>query len=269
MIQTLIALIVNLAIMIPVKIMKLLTVSGMLSAVLVGTVIFASTGFEGWLILMFFFISANVIGKIAKRVSPVDLSAIHKKGGTRDWAQVFANGGIAAGAALYFAFTASPYALVMFGASVATATADTWASEAGILSSKDPVSILTFRRIRPGMSGGVSLLGSLSSMLGSILVAYLWYISYAPAGNTRYFFLASIVAVSGIIGSLLDSILGATLQGHFWDPEREMMSEKEFSADGTKRELCRGIRWIDNDVVNLVSNAVSAVLGASFALILF
>ncbi len=266
--EVLIALAVNLVIMVPTKILKLLTLSGVISAILVGTIIYTFTGLEGWLILMFFFISANVIGKIAKRVSHVDVSQIHKKGGTRDWAQVMANGGLAAVSALLFGLTGSTYALVAFGASIATATADTWASEAGILSSKDPVSILTLKRVRPGMSGGVSLLGSLSSMLGSVLVAYLWYISYAVGNDMQYFLLASVVAVSGIIGSLVDSILGATLQGHYWDTDKEMMTEREVNSEGKKLELCRGVRWIDNDVVNLTSNVISVILGASFSLIL-
>lgn len=264
----LIAFALNLLVMVPVKFMRLLTLSGLISAVLVGAIIYTFTGLEGWLILMFFFVSANVIGKVAKRIYPLDLSDIHKKGGTRDWAQVVANGGIAAVSALLFGLTGTPYALVLFGAALAASTADTWASEAGILSSKDPVSIITFRRVRPGMSGGVSILGSLSSMLGSILVALLWYVSYAVPSDSTYILLASVVAVSGILGSLVDSILGATLQGHYWDPVKQMITEKERDKDGNKLELCRGIRWIDNDVVNLVSNVISVLLGASFSIIL-
>lgn len=156
----------------------------------------------------------------------------------------------------------------MFGSALAASTADTWASEAGILSSKDPVSIITFRRVRPGMSGGVSILGSFSSMLGSILVALLWYVSYAVPTDSVYILLASVVAVSGIIGSLVDSILGATLQGHYWNPDKQVITEKDRDADGNMLELCRGIRWIDNDVVNLISNIISVLLGASFSLVL-
>ena len=67
---------------------------------------------------------------------------------------------------------------------------------------------------------------------------------------------------------LSDSILGATLQGHYWDPTKQMITEKERDADGNRLELCRGIRWIDNDVVNLISNIISVLLGASFSLVL-
>ncbi len=261
------ALLANLFIMVPSLVLHLLSVSGAVSALLVGVIIFTFTGLRGWLILMFFFVSANVIGKIAKRVSHLDLGVIHKKGGKRDWAQVMANGGMATLSALLYGITSSPVALVMFGAAIATATADTWASEAGVLSTKPPVSIITFRPVRTGMSGGVSLLGNLSSILGSILIAYLWYISYSLPSDPAAVLLASTVAAAGIIGSLIDSILGATLQGHYWDPERKIMTEKE-EVDGMKLELCRGIRWIDNDVVNLVSNVISALLAAGFSLIL-
>jgi uncharacterized protein (TIGR00297 family) len=197
--------------------MKLLTVSGSVASFLLGFVVFYFMTFVGWLILVFFFVSANILGKVGKLVTSVDISKIHKKGGQRDWVQVFANGGIAGIAALIYGFTGSLLPLVMFGASLAASTADTWASEAGILSSQKPVSIITFTPVPKGMSGGVSWLGSLSAIIGSILISFLWFVSYSIKGDVRFFLLASIIALAGIAGSFVDSYLGATLQGHYWD----------------------------------------------------
>ena len=178
-----------------------------------------------------------------------------------------ANGGLAAAAALLYGISGNRLALVMYGVAVAASTADTWAGEAGILSSKPPVSIRTFRPVPTGMSGGVSLLGTASSLLGSIMIATAWYATFADYSDNSWLFLASIVAVAGMVGSLADSYLGATIQGHYYDPKRKQITEHE-ERDGLKLELCRGIRWIDNDVVNFLSNVIAVLLGSGFSLII-
>ncbi len=256
---------INLVLLIVALKMKLLTVSGSIASFLLGFVVFYFMGFVGWLILVFFFISANVLGRVGKMLKSVDISKIHKKGETRDWVQVFANGGIAGIAALLYGFSGSIIALVMFGASLAASTADTWASEAGILSSHKPVSIITFTPVPTGMSGGVTWLGSLSAIIGSILISFLWFVSYSIVADVRFILLASIIALSGIAGSFVDSYLGATVQGHYWDSINEIVTERE-RKDDVVFELCRGIRWIDNDVVNLISNVVSTLLASGLTL---
>lgn len=216
---------------------------------------------------MLFFITANILGKLSRAVAKQVELGIQKKGGTRDWAQVMANGGIAAAAALLYGISGNRLALVMYGVAIAASTADTWAGEAGILSSKPPVSIRTFRPVPTGMSGGVSLLGTASSLLGSIMIATAWYATFADYSDNTWLFLASIVAVAGMVGSLADSYLGATIQGHYYDPKRKQITEHE-ERDGIKLELCRGIRWIDNDVVNFLSNVIAVLLGSGFSLII-
>ncbi len=246
---------------------KLLTVSGGLSAFLLGFIVYYYTGFKGWLLLVFFFVSANVIGRLGRYVRYVDTSKIHKKGSKRDWIQVFANGGIAGIAALLYGITGDMIALVIFGASIAASTADTWASEAGILSATPPVSIITLKPVPPGMSGGVTWVGSISSITGAIFIGSSWYNAYASNGLVIHFILAMIISISGVVGSFVDSYLGATIQGHYWDPENNLITERN-SRDGLSFELCRGIRWIDNDVVNLISNVIAVLFAATISFII-
>lgn len=177
-----------------------------------------------------------------------------------------ANGVLAGGAALFYSLGGGTLALVMFGASVATATSDTWASEAGVLSKTPPVSITTFRVVPRGMSGGITWLGTMSSIVGSLVIAMAWYATFAPYNESKFLFLASIVALSGVVGSFADSLLGATLQGHYWDPDGEQITEHS-TRDGKRLELCRGVRWIDNDVVNFLSNAISVMIGGGLSLL--
>jgi uncharacterized protein (TIGR00297 family) len=258
--------VVNGLILIAAALLQLLTFSGGISAFILGVIIYYFTGFKGWILLIFFFVSANFIGKVGRYVKAVDISKIQKKGSKRDWVQVFANGGIAGIAALLYGLTGDLIPLTMFGASLAASTADTWASEAGILSSAPPVSILTFRPVSPGMSGGVSLLGSVSAVAGSLLIGSSWYNAYAGQEELKFILLATIITISGIVGSFADSYLGATVQGHYWDSINNLITERE-GQDGVKFELCRGIRWIDNDMVNLVSNIIAVLFAATISLI--
>ncbi|WP_422482247.1 DUF92 domain-containing protein [Pleomorphochaeta sp. DL1XJH-081] len=265
--RILIPLFANIALAVISYILHWLTLSGAVSALLVGFLTYRFTGFGGWALLMLFFITANILGKVSRAVSRAIDNGIQKKGGTRDWAQVMANGGLAAAAALLYGLDGGRLGLVMFGAAIAASTADTWAGEAGILSRKPPISIKTFKPVPTGMSGGVSLLGTLSSLLGSILIAIAWYATFADFNDSSWVFLASIIAVAGMVGSLVDSYFGATIQGHYYDPESKRITEHE-QRNGKKLELCRGIRWIDNDVVNFLSNVIAVLLGWGLSLII-
>ncbi len=248
--------------------LKWLTRSGAITAWCIGFIVFRFTSVFGWIILMLFFVTATVLGLFSRRVmAHTTVSDLQKKGGTRDWVQVLANGGVAGLAALLYGISSSPHALVMFGAALAASTSDTWAGEAGILSRKPPVSIRTGKPVPPGMSGGVSFLGTVSSMVGSLMIALAWYGAFAVYHDAAWVFLASIIALAGIVGSLVDSLLGATVQGHYWDSQKKQITEHEM-RDGKKLELCRGIRWIDNDVVNVLSNIIATVLASGLSLII-
>jgi uncharacterized protein (TIGR00297 family) len=247
--------------------LRWLTVSGTISSFTVGFIVYYFTGVQGWLILLLFFATANVLGKIAKGIKQSQqIEGLQKKGGRRDWAQVLANGGLATVAALFYGFGGDVLALVMFGSAIAASTADTWSSEVGVLSKNPPISIRTFKSVPTGLSGGISFLGTISGFLGSALIAIAWYGAFALDSSIHWLFLASIITIAGFCGMLADSFLGATLQGHYWNPQRNQITEHEY-LDGMKLELCRGIRWIDNDVVNFLSNVMAVLVGSGLSLI--
>ena len=246
---------------------KILTLSGSIAAFVIGSLAFHYVRLGGWVLLILFFVTANILSKLSRAVFKVVEPGIQKKNGPRDWAQVLANGGLAGAAALYYGLSGDTLALVMFGASIAASTADTWAGEAGILSRRPPVSIRTFVVVPKGMSGGVTWLGTFSSLVGSSIIALAWYATFAMYTNHKWLFLASIIAISGAIGSVVDSFLGATVQAHYYDPKREQITEHE-QRDGVRLELCRGVRWIDNDVVNFLSNVVAVLIASGFSLII-
>jgi uncharacterized protein (TIGR00297 family) len=228
-----------------------LTVSGAVTASLVGRIIFFMLGVGGWACLLLFFVTSTLLGKF-RRHSLVSVATINQKGNCRDWIQVFANGGPASLCAVGFGLTGDPMFLILYGAALAEANSDTWASEIGILSKTKPVLITTFEAVPPGLSGGITVLGTSASLVGAFAIAGPWFLVFRGYLNDAYFGLG-IVGVAGFAGALIDSLLGATVQSHFWDTERNQLTEHEV-RNGNRYELARGIRGINNDVVNLLSN---------------
>ena len=234
-----------------------LNLSGVVAAVVMGAAATVMGGFTSLSLYLFFLISAAVIGKLSKRIRGLD--RIHKKGGRRDAVQVLANGGAALAAMLIHAFDSSPVYLAVFTACLAEACSDTWASEIGVLSKSEPVSILTFTKVPKGLSGGVSLLGTCSAMLSSILYGIFAFSCYDGINLS----LVMVVIFSSFAGVMTDSVLGATLQAHFYDEKEDIITEHSRDREGNALKLVRGLRFMDNDMVNLTSNIITFVLASA------
>ena len=234
-----------------------LNLSGVIAAVVMGMAATLMGGFTSLSLYLFFLISAAVIGKLSKRIR--GLERIHKKGGRRDAVQVLANGGAALAAMLIHAFDSSPLYLVVFAACLAEACSDTWASEIGVLSKSEPVSILTFTKVPKGLSGGVSLLGTCSAMLSSVLYGIFAFSCYDGIDLS----LVMVVIFSSFAGVMIDSVLGATVQAHFYDDKEDIITEHSRDREGNALKLVRGLRFMDNDMVNLTSNIITFVLASA------
>lgn len=120
-------------------------------------------------------------------------SLLTKGGGARTERQVLANGGVAALAALAGSWTA-------FAGALAAATSDTWASEIGRHSRSLPRLITNGTPVPAGTDGGITVLGTAGGLAGAALMGVL---SGRPA----------LVGIAGFAGMLVDSLLGATIQG--------------------------------------------------------
>ena len=96
-------------------------------------------------------------------------------------------------------FTAAPsLPLMAFGlGTLAAATADTWATEVGTLAGGTPRSIRTLRPVPAGTSGGVSVVGTLASVLGALLLPALALAMHWPTA----------VVAGAVAGGLLAALL--------------------------------------------------------------
>ena len=240
---------------------KQLTPSGVIAAIVMGFLTLFLAGSSALMMYLFFLISAAFISKASKRVRGVD--KIHKKGSKRDYKQVLANGFVALVSIILYRALGRELFLLTFSASLAEACADTWGGDIGVLSKENPVSILTFTPVERGLSGGISMLGCTASLLACILYGIFYYSTFNPSISG-----ALLVAAAGFSGSLIDSLLGATIQIHYLDEESGGLTEKEKDEKGRERKAVRGIKFFDNDMVNFTSGLFSFLLALSLGLIL-
>lgn len=239
---------------------KSLTVAGAIAAFLLGLVLYVSGGVTFLAALFAFFVSSSLLTRYKGREKEKLEKVLYEKTGTRDHVQVFANGGAAfIVAVIHIAYTSETLIAAVFAA-FAACNADTWASEIGVLSGKKPVSILTFKPMDKGISGGVSLLGTIGSLGGALLLA-VFYIG-ARIGHVE---LKIIVANSmwilclGFFGALIDSVLGTLLQPLYRNPHTGVLTEKKRTGVINHVKV-KGFEFFSNDMVNFISSSLAAFL---------
>jgi uncharacterized protein (TIGR00297 family) len=231
---------------------RLLTISGAVAATLVGSA--AMLGGIRWvLMLLFFFAGSNLLSRWRRRERDLLVGSFVEKGSRRDAWQVLANGGVF-GLAAFMAHNGSvlSWEAVGIGAIVA-ATADTWSTEVGTVLGGTPRSILNGRQVAPGTSGGITIAGSTAAIAAAILAAIV-------AVSLDWSTPAPAIALGGIAGSVIDSLLGATVQERRWCPSCKSPTERQVHSCGTTTVHRGGIHGCDNDIVNLLSTVAGAVV---------
>ncbi len=199
---------------------KSLSVSGVLVSTLVGSLILCCGGWTWFAVLGTFFFSSSLLSHYRKK-DKKEINLAYAKGGARDWGQVLANGGLGALLALLNFFLQTPLLLGGFIGAMATANADTWATELGVLSKKSPRLITNGRSVPAGTSGGVTWTGFFASLSGAALVglvAFLGLRLHNSSWSANIWILIAAI-VGGAIGCLFDSYLGATKQAIFYCPK--------------------------------------------------
>ncbi|XP_073183871.1 transmembrane protein 19 isoform X2 [Lepidochelys kempii] len=197
-------------------------------------------------------------------------------GGQRNWVQVFCNGGVPTELALLYMiengpgeipidfskqYTASWMCLSLLGA-LACSAGDTWASEIGSVWSKsEPRLITTWEKVPVGTNGGVTLVGLISSLIGGMLVGVAYFITQLVFVSdldisAPQWPLVVFGAMAGLLGSIIDSYLGATMQYTGFDKRIGMVVN--YQTKDSKHVSGKPI--LDNNAVNLFSSVVIALL---------
>lgn len=153
---------------------------------------------------------------------------------------------------------------------------DTWASELGVLSADEPRLITTLRPVRRGTNGGVTLLGLSASAAGGLFVGAafyaaaaasptLWVIEPQRAAALAQWRLLPLGLMAGLVGSLIDSLLGATIQFTGYD----LAKRKIVGRPGAGVVHISGLPLLSNNAVNLLSASAASALTALAALRMF
>ncbi|PID87063.1 MAG: hypothetical protein CSA11_04065 [Chloroflexi bacterium] len=236
-----------------------LSKSGVAGALLVGTLIFGLGGWFWGLLLTIFFISSSLLSHF-KETEKREAAEKFEKGHCRDFGQAMANGGVGALVALLNVLLPSPAWFFMFTGAMATVTADTWATELGTLSESPPRLITTGEVVEVGTSGGISPLGTAVSMFAGLLIG----LAAGLFGKKSVWQAGMIGALSGLVGSLFDSLLGATVQQIFYCDTCQKDTERKIHKCGTATRQIRGYSWLNNDMVNLLASLVGGIVAVVF-----
>lgn len=183
-----------------------LTGTGVAVAVALSIIIFYGTGLNGVVFLGSFFILGIFATAWNRKKQHI---RINKESEQRDALQVLANGGLAAilsQLALFFPEYSAVF-LLMIACAFSSATADTLSSELGTVYGKNFYNITTFKKDRNGEDGVISFEGTFIGIIGSLVIAmvYLTMVEFSLSALV-------VIVVSGTLGNLSDSLLGATLE---------------------------------------------------------
>lgn len=253
---------------------KSLDLSGALSGFLVMAIHIACSYRFGALLLVFFFTSSKLtkIGEEKKR----SVDEEFKEGGQRNWLQVLANSALASSLVLLVAMNTegqdrclntkdSTLLTGLIGGVIghyACCNGDTWSSEIGMLSNAQPRLITTFKKVRKGTNGAVSLEGLVAAaaagfVIGLTFVLVGWLtVSCPPDVAWRELLVIPISTIAGLCGSLIDSLLGATLQfSGYCTLRKKVVGRKTPTV-----VRISGMELLDNNAVNAVSVLITTLL---------
>ncbi|RWS10469.1 transmembrane protein 19-like protein [Dinothrombium tinctorium] len=233
--------------------------------------------------LFAFFVTSSRATKYKQSLKK-KFEAEHKEGGQRNWVQVICNGGVACELAILYMiergiageipinfihdYNASWFAIAVLGA-LSCCNGDTWASELGtVLSKQEPRLITTLQKVPKGTNGGVTVIGLFVSAAGGLVIGAAFYLALLLSVNRDILAISPpqwpIIVIGlfcGLLGSVIDSLLGATLQYSGLDTETGKIVENK----GEKVRYISGIRLLDNHSVNLLSGLITAIIAPYFS----
>ena len=182
--------------------------SGAIAGVLVGALIYVGGGAGAWVLLLATFIVASVTSRLGL-ARKEQLGIAEERGGRRGAGNAIANCGVAAVAAI--AAVTTPYPAEALCALVAALTAggsDTVASEIGKAWGRSTFLVTTLQPREAGNAGAMSVEGTVAGLLAAIALA-----ACGAALGLIPFSAVLLVVAAATAGALVESALGATLEG--------------------------------------------------------
>ena len=212
--QLLIAIVINALIASATYLAKQISRSGAIGGFIVGTLIFFLAGWNGYVVLVTFFVLGTLVTKVKYR-EKAEKGIAQEDHGKRGAKHAIANcsaalvmGLIAFLGSLADNETLFRFFMVGFTGAFATALSDTASSEIGQAYGKTTILLTSFKRVPPGTEGAVSLEGTFAGIFASLLLALV----ATAAGVTIGWQGLVAVVVAAFVGNTLESIIGSTIE---------------------------------------------------------
>ena len=232
---------------------KALTIpASILAMFMILVALVAGENYALFLILAFMLIT--VVDKVCKNRLKNAEEDINLKTGARDIVQVFANGGISLLCALLWYYSQNEVFLLAYASALIESFADSAASDIGIAVGQQAYDICHLRKVKNGLSGGVTLAGTFGSLLACCLMSVAAF-GFGIASSMQEIILLSCVP---FFGCIMDSILGSLVQRKNKCVVCGKITEKTVHCKA-KTEYYSGLKVFNNDLVNLTCNAIAAI----------
>jgi uncharacterized protein (TIGR00297 family) len=215
----------------------LLTPAGWVHAGILGTLLWGSLGWRGWLAVVAYLVLGSLVTRLGLRHKQ-SRGLAEARGGRRGPENVWGSALVGALLALLVCRAPTlwvPPLLLAFAASFSAKLADTFGSEIGKRWGRHTVLITTLRPVPPGTEGAVSLEGTAASLAGALLMGVVMLALGLLSGPAAW----GLVAGVGLVATLLESLVGATLQ--------------------------RRYTWLSNELVNGLQTLIAALLALALA----
>ncbi|MBN1352932.1 DUF92 domain-containing protein [candidate division KSB1 bacterium] len=227
---------------------QFLDASGAISTFLLAVLVFGVGGWKFGFPILTFFILSSLLSRVGKEQKK-QLQQTYQKSSRRDLGQVIANGGIAGALVLIWNFERSDLLYYLYLGALAAVTADTWGTEIGFFAKKMPRLILNFKPVARGTSGGITIEGTLAGFAGATIIGFSGWLTNPSFISWHYM---ALIGFSGLFASFIDSLLGATIQAQFKCPKCQKITEKAVHCGGVATQHELGLKWVDNDMVNII-----------------
>jgi len=255
---------------------KNFSTSGALLALIVGFIL-TLANYSFFLSLLAFFVSSNRATKYKEEVKKSQDENC-QAGRQRNWVDILCSSGMALELCLLYLidigsadlpidfrhqYRASWFCCAVLG-SLAARAGDTWATQIGsVLAWGNPRLITSLSSVPRGTNGGVTFIGLISSFIGGLIIGLAYYIGIMVSASSQDLNIAPdqllvilIGGLGGLLGSIIDSVLGASLQFSGEDIKTGRIVE----VAGQGIVPIAGKMVLDNHSVNVISSILTALL---------
>ena len=175
---------------------------------------------------------------------------INNKLEKKNYLQILVNGSIGTLFVIFYGIIGDLSLLIISLISISGAFIDSISSDIGVLTKKNTYDIVKFKKIPKGISGGVSFLGTISSMIFAFIISLFMYLKFKFGFN---YFIISFSLI--FLQTIIDSVLGSLLQVKYYCSKCKKIVEKRVCC-GLNSIKISGYNCVDNNLVNFISSVI-------------